>query len=122
MNEIKSFRDLQVWQKSFELAKDIYKLTAELPADEKFGLVSQVRRAAVSIPSNIAEGKERGSRKDYAQFLRIALGSTAELETQLLLIESIYPAINMSDCREELTSIRKMLNALIRKLISPPNT
>ncbi|MEX0912923.1 MAG: four helix bundle protein [Candidatus Paceibacterota bacterium] len=68
----------------------MYKLTEKLPADERFSLVDQMRRSAVSIPSNIAEGSKRGTRKDYAQFLRTANGSSAELETQLLLIKNLY--------------------------------
>lgn len=119
VEEIRSYRDLVVWQKGLELTKAIYQLTTKLPENEKFGLVSQVRRAAVSIPSNIAEGRERGTRKDYAQFLRISLGSTAELETQLLLIESIYPEISTASYQTEITHIRKMLYALIKKLNNP---
>jgi len=121
MSEISSYKDLIVWQKGLELTKTVYQLTTKLPENEKFGLVSQVRRAAVSIPSNIAEGRERGTRKDYAQFLRIALGSTAELETQLILIESIYPEISTASAQTEITHIRKMLYVLIRKLNSPSN-
>lgn len=119
VEEIRSYRDLVVWQKGLELTKAIYQLTTKLPENEKFGLVSQVRRAAVSIPSNIAEGRERGTRKDYAQFLRIALGSTAELDTQLLLIESVYPEIDTTSAQAEITHIRKMLYALIKKLNNP---
>ena len=80
---IQSYRDLVVWQKSVELSVEIYKITSKFPKDELYGLVSQMRRSAVSIPSNIAEGKNRGTRKDFAQFLRISYGSGAELETQL---------------------------------------
>lgn len=119
VEEIRSYRDLVVWQKGLELTKAIYQLTTKLPENEKFGLVSQVRRAAVSIPSNIAEGRERGTRKDYAQFLRIALGSTAELDTQLLLIESVYPEIDTTSALAEITHIRKMLYALIKKINNP---
>jgi len=79
------YKDLIVWQKSMNLVVDIYTLTKNFPRSEEYGLVSQIRRCAVSIPSNIAEGSKRSSRKDYKQFLHIAYGSGAELETQLEL-------------------------------------
>ena len=79
-----SYQDLIVWQRSVDLGIEIYKVTEYFPADERFGLISQMRRAAVSIPSNIAEGKYRRSSKEFAKFLHIAFGSGAELETQLL--------------------------------------
>ncbi|RPI59311.1 MAG: four helix bundle protein, partial [Planctomycetaceae bacterium] len=77
---IRSYKDLQVWQKSMELAGQIYEATQKFPADERFGLTSQLRRAAVSVPSNIAEGYGRGTRKDYKRFLQVARGSLYELE------------------------------------------
>ena len=80
---INSHKDLIVWQKSIKLCKSIYKLTDKFPKEETFGLTSQMRRCAVSIPSNIADGRNRGTRKDFSQFLRIALGSASELETQI---------------------------------------
>ena len=85
-----SFKELIVWQKAMDLTKCIYIVTKKLPPEEKFGLMSQMQRCAVSIPSNIAEGNKRTSSRDYAQFLRIASGSAAELETQLLLVKDIY--------------------------------
>jgi len=85
MNEIKSYRDLQVWQLGKELAVSIYKTTSVFPKEEMYGIVSQMRRAAVSIPSNIAEGHSRHSTKDYIHFISIAIGSLAELETQLTI-------------------------------------
>lgn len=81
--KIHSYKDLIVWQKSMELVTAIYKFTESFPRGELYGLVSQMRRCAVSIPSNIAEGRRRSTRKDYRQFLIIAYGSGAELETQL---------------------------------------
>lgn len=78
--------DLKVWKKSMELAKEVYQVASELPVDEKFGLISQIRRCAVSIPSNISEGTGRNSQKEFAHFLSIANGSAYELQTQLLLI------------------------------------
>lgn len=111
-----SFRDLQVWQKSMELAKDIYKITAKFPAQETYGLRSQMCRAAVSIASNIAEGQKRGTKKDFVQFLRMAYGSAAELETQVEIAESAYHDLNFSKSKELLVEIQKMLPALISKL------
>jgi len=81
--QVHNFRDLKVWQLSINAV--IYKITSEFPADEKFGLISQIRRCAVSIPSNIAEGSGRGSNKDFARLLEIALASSYELETQLII-------------------------------------
>ena len=85
----RSYRDLEVWKLSIELVKAIYQITAQFPASEKFGLIQQIRRAAVSIPSNIAEGQFRNSTKEFKQFLAIALGSAAELETQLIIAKEI---------------------------------
>lgn len=84
-----SYKDLLVYQKAYELALEVYKITSEFPKEELYGLVSQTRRAAISIPSNIAEGYQRGSRKEYIQFLNIAYGSAAELETQLSLTHDL---------------------------------
>jgi len=113
--EIRSFKDLTVWQKSFLLTKDIYILTKKLPKTEQFGLISQIQRCAVSIPSNIAEGNQRHNRREYAQFVGIAQGSSAELETQLLLIQDIYK-INVSNELSCLTEVQKMLKSLGHKL------
>jgi carbamoyl-phosphate synthase large subunit len=82
---VSHFRELEVWQLAMSLAKCVYEPTAEFPRDERYGLASQLQRAAVSIPSNIAEGNARSSTRDYARFVSIALGSSAELQTQLLI-------------------------------------
>ena len=82
---ISHFRELEVWQLSMQLAKATYLLTANFPREERYGLSAQLQRSAVSIPSNIAEGNARASTRDYARFISIALGSSAELQTQLLL-------------------------------------
>lgn len=120
MNEkIQSYKDLIVWQKAMTAAKDVYTLTASLPKAELYGLTSQIRRAAVSIPSNIAEGHKRGTRKDYRQFLRIALGSSAELETQLELTRAIYPSLLLTNYEEIINlneEIQKILTTIISKL------
>ncbi|MGB0981853.1 MAG: four helix bundle protein [Winogradskyella sp.] len=79
------FKDLEIWKKSRLFCSSIYKVTSEFPQSEKFGLTSQLRRASVSIPSNIAEGSSRQSNKDFSRFLRITLGSAYEIETQLLI-------------------------------------
>ena len=114
----KHYKELLVWQKGMSLAKGIYGLTAKFPADERFGLVSQMRRAAISVPSNIAEGQARHGTREFLQFLSHASGSLAELETQLLL------SIDMKYCaREEvdevavlISELQKMIAALRRSL------
>ncbi len=112
---ITSFRDLVIWQKGLEIAKLVYQLTGKLPKDELFGLVSQLRRASVSIPSNIAEGRGRSTRKDFVQFLHIAQGSLAELETQLILSRDLY-AMDIDELLKEIEVEQKMLSGMIKKL------
>ena len=113
-----SYKDLIVWQKGIELAKAVYKLTTPFPAEEKFGLVSQMRRAAVSIPSNIAEGQARRTTPEFIQFVTHAQGSTAELDTQIILAVELEfcPKKNALPMYELTDEIRRMLNALHRKL------
>ncbi|HUC79980.1 MAG TPA: four helix bundle protein [Flavisolibacter sp.] len=86
---MKNFKQLKVWQKGFDIAVDTFSFASTLPKEEKFGLSSQITRAAVSIPSNIAEGSSRTSDKDYCRFLEISLGSCFELETQLLIAQKV---------------------------------
>ncbi|MCC6405315.1 MAG: four helix bundle protein [Candidatus Yanofskybacteria bacterium] len=112
---METYRDLLVWQKAFALVPLIYRLTSELPPAEQFGLVSQMQRASVSIPSNIAEGKKRGTKKDFAQFLRIANGSAAELETQLMISERLY-RIRAKEALSSLDEIQRMLTTLAKRL------
>lgn len=113
---LKSYKELLVWQKAMILVKEIYTITSTFPENEKFGLISQMRRASVSTPSNIAEGWGRLSRKNYIQFLRISRGSLFELETQILITKELN-YINDSETIENLiTEISKMLNSLIKKL------
>ncbi|MBI4090183.1 MAG: four helix bundle protein [Candidatus Kerfeldbacteria bacterium] len=83
------FKDLRVWQRSIALVKRVYTITKNFPNDEKYGLVAQIRRSAISIPSNIAEGHLRGTKKEFRQFVVIARGSCAELETQLVLAHEL---------------------------------
>ena len=113
-------KQLIVWQKSFSLVVKIYKNTETFPPTERFGLQSQIRRAAISIPSNIAEGSKRGTQKDYNSFLRIAYGSGAELETQLLLAKELgyIPEKSFVTLEKELEEVQKMLNAMIKKFTS----
>jgi four helix bundle protein len=114
----KSFRDLTVWQKSMELAVQIYGLTKQFPREEIYGLTSQMRRSAVSIPSNIAEGQGRTSRAEFRQFVGIARGSNCELQTQLALARTLgLGNRSLIDTAEQLSvEIRKMLFGLIESL------
>lgn len=118
MGEYTTFKDLTVWQKAMDLCDEIYAISKLLPKEETYALSHQMRRAAVSIPSNIAEGFKRNTNKDYIQFLSISNGSSAELETQLYIAvrqkliseEHAKTALSLS------TEVSKMLNALINKL------
>lgn len=110
------YKSLVVWQKSVQLAKEVYRLTDQLPTRENFALADQMRRAAVSIPSNIAEGNRRSSKKDYAHFISIAHGSLAELETQLLIAQDRYTKISFRQLDELTDEISRMLFSLGNKL------
>ena len=113
----RSYRDLLVWQKGIALVKEIYKITATFPADEKFGLVNQMRRAGVSLPSNIAEGQARRTTPEFIQFVAHAEGSLAELDTQVIATELRYYGLREVQCAMDLIlELRKMLNALRRRL------
>ncbi|HEX9805071.1 MAG TPA: four helix bundle protein [Candidatus Dojkabacteria bacterium] len=116
--EINSFKDLIVWQKSIYLVKEIYKISKRFPDEERFGLTSQIRRSAVSIPSNIAEGRSRGSRKDFVRFLYVSLGSLSELETQLIIAKDLefISSVEIEDIQNLIIELSKMLNRLITKL------
>lgn len=117
-NRVRSFRDLLVWQKGIELTTAVDSLTQQFPAEEKFGLVSQLRRAAVSVPSNIAEGQVRRSSAEFVQFLSVTPGSLAELETQLIIAsEPTIITKNQSQAViERIHELQKMLHALRSKL------
>ncbi len=117
MNEktIKSYKDLIVWQKGYELVKQVYKISFKLPQSEVFALQSQMRRSAVSIVSNIAEGSARKTRKDYCQFLHISYGSASELETQLFLCKDLY-ALDIKECIILLEEVSKILRVIINNL------
>lgn len=111
-----NYKDLDVWQKAVELVAEIYRITSSYPDVEKFGITNQMRRAAVSIPSNIAEGSARHHAKDFIHFLRIADGSAAEVETQLIISKKLGYASDIDTCLIEITVIRRMLAALIKSL------
>ena len=113
-----SYKNLLVWKKSIELVVQIYTITKKYPKDELFGLISQSRRSAVSIPSNIAEGQSRGTKKDFIHFLHIAYASGAELETQVLIAEKVG-YLSSGDCVllfEKLNEVLSMLKGLIESL------
>lgn len=116
-----NYKELIVWQKSVDLVTEIYKATAVFPKEELYGLTSQIRRSAISIPSNIAEGHSRRSTNDYLQFLKIARGSSAELETQLIISKNLnyLNPENFQILIEKTSEISKMLNAVITKLLTP---
>jgi len=102
-----------------EFVHDVYKATQSFPKDEIYGLTNQIRRAAVSIPSNIAEGASRSSQKDFVHFLHIALGSASEIETQILIAARLLYLSNPDNLLTRVTVIRKSINALIRSLRQP---
>ena len=116
--QIKSFKDLRVWQESISFVKIVYELSSEFPNDEKFGLISQMRRAAISIPSNISEGFGRHSKKEYIHFLEYSLSSLFEIETQLIISKNLnygYSA-NYDEVFEKMLAIKKMLYKFISNL------
>jgi len=131
---VKSFRDLDVWRLGLDLAEAVYQCTSSFPKSELFGLTAQMRRAAVSVPSNIAEGRSRSSTKEFLQFLSIALGSLAELETQFELAvrlgytdNAVHPVITLADAvGKKLRCLQKSLRARLaaspQPLAPPPAT
>jgi four helix bundle protein len=118
---MQTFRDLKVWQKAMELVFCVYKLTASFPREETYGLSSQLRRATVSIASNIAEGHSRQSRNEFRQFLSQAKGSSAEVQTQLLIARELSYGIKqqLSICDTLAFELTNMLDAFIAKLKKP---
>jgi len=116
MERIKSHKDLQVWIRSIDLVTKIYKITEQFPSGEKYGLVSQLWRAGVSVPSNIAEGAARKTSKEFIQFLSISIGSLAEIDTQLIFSENLNYLRNVEKIQDEVKSIKLMIRSLIEKL------
>ena len=116
--KIKSFKDLRIWQKGIEIVSDIYILTKKFPKEELFSLTSQLRRSAISIPSNIAEGFKRFHNKEYKQFLFITLGSCAELETQIIIAKELKYINENEEAKlvEKLDHVCRMTSSLIKKL------
>jgi four helix bundle protein len=115
-----NFKELKVWQMAIDLSKKVYVVIADFPSDERFGLANQLKRSVVSVPSNIAEGAGRGSEKEFAQFLSISLGSSCEVETQLILAKelNLIPSARFLDIDNQLQQIQKMLFTLIKKFRS----
>lgn len=116
MGNKKTFRDLIAWQRSIDLAKAVYRVTATMPDTERFGLITQMQRAAVSIASNIAEGNARQTLKDYIHFLAIARGSLAELETQITIARELKMIQGTDNLVEVLAETDRLLQGLIRSL------
>ncbi len=113
---IRSYHDLIAWQKAVALSLKIYQLTAKFPADERFGLISQLRRASVGVPSNIAEGQARLTPGEFRQFLGIARGSLAELDTQLIIAEQLGYLTTPCPLFEQLAEVGRMLSGLLSSL------
>ena len=113
---MRDHRKLEVWRKACDLVVMVYELTSHLPSEERFGLASQLRRAAVSVPSNIAEGSSRASRRDFARFLNLAASSCSEIETQLHLVRRIalLPDARVTPLEASVAEVRRMLSGLIR--------
>jgi four helix bundle protein len=115
---LRSYKDLIVWQRSIELVKAVYSLTSKFPTEERFGLVNQMRRAAVSVPSNIAEGQARKSTAEFIRFLSMAGGSLAELETQLIIARELKfsDPTQYDEVSAQIFEVQKMMSALQGKL------
>ncbi|MEO1007645.1 MAG: four helix bundle protein [Planctomycetota bacterium] len=118
MSEIRSFEDLQAWKLSVSLTTRVYRATAAFPSDERFGLVSQMRRSAVAVPSNIAEGWGRGQTRDYARFIRVARGSAYELQTQLLISSELgfVAAVDFEDLMSDVQQVGRVVSGLLRSI------
>ena len=115
---MQTFKELFVWQKSISLVKEVYLATGHMPKDERFGLVSQMKRSSVSIPSNIAEGYKRRTRGEYIHFLGIADASAAELETQIIISSELYNEVDFDRSTALLCEVQRMLFVMIRKLVN----
>lgn len=115
---MRNFYNYEIWQKSIAITKEVYMLTLKLPVSEKYGLLSQMRRAAVSISSNIAEGSSRSSDKEFARYLEISIGSSFELETQIIIGKEIgyFDEIDAKTILDNLHALQKQVSRLIQKL------
>lgn len=119
-----NFRELKIWQKGIELVKDCYRLTGELPTTEKFGIIPQMQRASVSIPSNIAEGSGKSSEKDFSRFLEMAISSAFELETLTIVSFDIgfISELQKQEFCQKIHEIQKMISAFIKNLKNNPKS
>ena len=115
---LKRYKELDVWKKAYQFCLEIYKITKMFPDEERYGLISQMRRAAVSIPCNIAEGYGRKTKKEYIQLLYVAYGSACELETQTMLVSDLgyINSEMMTSLQQDFRDIERMLKALIKSL------
>jgi four helix bundle protein len=116
--KLQSYKDLEVWKRSIELVDEVYSIVKKMPKTEQYGLISQIQRAAISIPSNIAEGYARKGTKEYLRFLSVAYGSAAELETQLIIIGQQYESLSITNAQNLLYETQKMLYSIMEKLSS----
>ena len=118
---IRNYKDLIVWQKAYQLCLDVYKVTKVFPKEERYGLISQIRRSSVSVPSNIAEGHGRKSKAEYIQFLYIANGSLCELETQILLADDLNftKDDSLRKVQKNIGNVERLLKGLINSLKKP---
>lgn len=110
------YEQLDVWQKAMDLAVGMYGLIRSLPLEERFSLADQMRRCAVSIPSNIAEGSARASKREFVQYLYIALGSASELDTQIQIAQRVGYIEDVTVYRQDILVVKKMINALISSI------
>lgn len=120
-SDIRSHKDLKVWQESMDLVTEIYRLSDCFPENEKYGLTSQIRRCAISIPSNIAEGCARKGNRELLQFLYVSLGSLAELETQYEIAQNLKYIKESEEIRNKIIFIRIMLSNLIKSIKNKPS-
>jgi len=118
MEKIRSFKQLRIWNKGIEIVEDVYRLTKAFPREELYGLISQMRRAAISIPSNVAEGFKRFHSKEYRQYLHITLGSAAELETEAIISRKLdyLDEAQLNILSDKIDQFSKMTSALLKKL------
>jgi four helix bundle protein len=116
--KIKSYKDLEIWKKSLILVKDIYKITKDFPKEELYVLTSQIKRAVISVPSNLAEGSNKGSTKEYIRFLNISLGSLSEVEAQLIISKELgfCNENDINNLLQNISELRKMFMGLVKSL------
>lgn len=112
-----NFREIKIWQESLVLVKEVYEFSSKLPTEEKFGITSQINRSAVSIPSNIAEGSGRTSNKEFVRFLEIAISSSYELETQLILAEDLFD-VSSKELIKNLNALQNRIGGFTRQIKS----